>query len=73
MINSFECSVDYLQALPIFTIGASTTAVYYVTLRLVRDEDGQTIRLLFPVLQGEFQAGYGAVASDSSDRNCAGI
>ncbi|MGN0157977.1 MAG: YesL family protein [Brotaphodocola sp.] len=27
-------------SLPIVTIGASTTAVYYVTLRLVRDEEG---------------------------------
>ena len=46
-------------SIPIFTIGAGRG----------RADDP----LLFPVLQGEFQAGYGAVASDSSDRNCAGI
>ena len=31
-------------SIPIFTIGASTTAVYYVTLKLVRDEDDSTIK-----------------------------
>lgn len=34
-------------SIPIFTIGASTTAMYYVTLKLVRDEDGYTIRSFF--------------------------
>ena len=31
-------------SIPVFTAGASTTAVYYVTLKLVRDEDDSTIR-----------------------------
>lgn len=34
-------------SIPIVTIGASTTAVYYVTLKLVRDEEGPTIRSFF--------------------------
>lgn len=41
--------------IPIFTIGASTTAVYYVTLRLVRDEDGQTIRCFFRSFKENFK------------------
>ncbi len=31
-------------SIPIVTIGASTTALYYVTLKLVRDEEGSTVR-----------------------------
>lgn len=31
-------------SIPVFTAGASATAVYYVTLKLVRDEDDSTIR-----------------------------
>lgn len=31
-------------SIPVFTIGASTTAVYYVTLKLARDEGDSTIR-----------------------------
>lgn len=34
-------------SIPIFTIGASTTALYYVTLKLARDEDGYTIKSFF--------------------------
>ena len=30
-------------SIPIVTIGAATTAMYYVTLKIVRDEDGATI------------------------------
>lgn len=33
--------------IPVFTAGAATTAVYYVTLKLVRDEDDSTIRSFF--------------------------
>lgn len=31
-------------SIPVVTIGASSTAVYYVTLKLVRDEEGYTVR-----------------------------
>lgn len=42
-------------SIPIFTIGASTTAVYYVTLRLVRDEDGYTFRSFFRSFKENFK------------------
>lgn len=44
-----------LCSIPIFTIGASTTAVYYVTLKLVRDEDGYTIRSFFHSFKQNFR------------------
>ena len=34
-------------SIPIVTAGASTTAVYYVTLKLVRDENDSTIKNFF--------------------------
>ena len=37
------------------TIGASTTAMYYVTLKLVRDEDGYTIRSFFKSFRENFK------------------
>lgn len=42
-------------SIPIVTIGASTTAVYYVTLRLVRDEDSGTIRSFFKSFKENFR------------------
>ena len=42
-------------SLPIFTIGASTTAVYYVTLKLARDDDGYTIRSFFKSFKQNFK------------------
>jgi uncharacterized membrane protein YesL len=42
-------------SIPIFTIGASTTAVYYVTLKLVRDDDGYTIRSFFKSFKENFK------------------
>lgn len=42
-------------SVPIFTIGASTTAVYYVTLKLVRDEEGYTIRSFFKSFKENFK------------------
>ena len=42
-------------SIPIFTIGASTTAVYYVTLKLVRDEDGYTFRSYFRSFKENFK------------------
>ena len=37
----FFCSI------PIVTLGASTTALYYVTLKLARDEDGNVTSMFF--------------------------
>ena len=45
----FVCSI------PIFTIGASTTAVYYVTLKLARNDDGYTIRSFFKSFKENFK------------------
>ncbi len=42
-------------SIPIFTIGASTTAVYYVTLKLARDDDGYTIRSFFHSFKQNFR------------------
>ncbi|MEI3187490.1 MAG: YesL family protein [Lachnospiraceae bacterium] len=42
-------------SIPIFTIGASTTAVYYVTLKLVRDEEGSTVKAFFKSFRENFK------------------
>ncbi|MEG0214928.1 MAG: DUF624 domain-containing protein [Hungatella sp.] len=42
-------------SIPIVTIGASTTAMYYVTLKLVRDEDGYTFRSFFKSFKDNFK------------------
>lgn len=44
-----------LCSIPIVTMGASTTAVYYVTLKLVRDEEGPTIRSFFKSFKDNFK------------------
>lgn len=42
-------------SIPIVTMGASTTAVYYVTLKLVRDEEGSTIKSFFKSFRENFK------------------
>ena len=42
-------------SIPVFTIGAATTAVYYVTLKLARDDDGYTIRSFFRSFRQNFR------------------
>ncbi|MBT9779882.1 DUF624 domain-containing protein [Clostridium sp. MCC353] len=42
-------------SIPLFTIGASTTAVYYVTLKLVRDEEGYTTKSFFDAFKTNFR------------------
>ena len=42
-------------SIPIVTIGASTTAVYYVTLKLARDDDGYTIKSFFKSFKENFK------------------
>jgi len=42
-------------SIPIVTVGASTTAVYYVTLKMVRDEEGPTIRSFFKSFRENFR------------------
>ncbi len=46
-------------SIPVFTIGASTTAAYYVTLKLVRDEDGSTIKDFFRAFKDNFKQATG--------------
>lgn len=45
----------FICSIPIFTIGASTTAMYYVTLKLARDEDGYTFRSFFKSFKENFK------------------
>lgn len=47
----FVCSI------PIVTIGPATTAVYYVTLKLVRDEEGYTTRSFFKSFKQNLKQG----------------
>lgn len=42
-------------SLPIFTFGAAYTAVYYVTLKMVRDEDGYTVKSFFKSFKMNFK------------------
>ncbi|MCD8121921.1 MAG: YesL family protein [Clostridiales bacterium] len=42
-------------SIPIVTMGASTTAVYYVTLKLVRDEEGSTVKSFFKSFKENFK------------------
>lgn len=42
-------------SIPLFTIGASTTALYYCTLKLVRDEENGTIRMFFKSFKENFR------------------
>lgn len=43
-----------LCSLPVFTIGASTTALYYVTLKLAKDEGDSTIASFFRSFKANF-------------------
>ena len=45
----------FICSIPIVTIGASTTAVYYVTLKLVRDEEGYTTKSFFKSFKENFK------------------
>lgn len=52
----FILNVLYLICcIPIFTIGASTTALYYVTLKMVRSEDCYTIKSFFKSFKENFK------------------
>lgn len=42
-------------SIPIVTVGASTSAMYHVTLKLVRDEDGYTFRSFFKAFKENFK------------------
>jgi len=46
-----------LTSLPIITIGASTVALYYVTLNLANDEEGYIVRSFFRAFRDNFRQG----------------
>lgn len=47
----------FICCIPIVTIGPSTTAVYYVTLKLVRDEEGYTVSNFFKSFKQNLKQG----------------
>lgn len=47
----------FLCSLPIFTIGASTTALYYVSLKIAKNEDGNLTRAFFRSFRENFKQG----------------
>lgn len=46
--------VYVLCCLPVFTIGAATSALYYVTLRMVQDEEGGIVKNFFHAFRSNF-------------------
>ena len=46
-----------LCCIPIVTIGPAITAMYYVTMKMVRNEEAYIARSFFKILQGKLQAG----------------
>ena len=65
----YACYLNLLWlvcSLPIFTMGAATTALYYTCLKVIRGEEGYVgAACLLPLLQGELQTGHGALADDA--------
>jgi len=45
----------FVCSLPVFTIGASTTALYYASLKLVRDEDNHIVSQFFRSFKENFK------------------
>ena len=45
----------FLCSIPIFTVGAATTALYYASLKIVRDEDSHVGRLFFRSCKENFR------------------
>ena len=45
----------FVCSLPVFTAGAATTALYYVSLKIVRDEEHHVGRLFFHALRDNFK------------------
>lgn len=49
----------FICCIPIFTIGASTTALYYVTLKLAKNEEGYIIKSFFKSFLDNFKQATG--------------
>lgn len=47
----------FICCLPIFTVGASTTALYYVTLKIARNEEGNVTKSFFRAFKANFKQG----------------
>ena len=47
----------FICCIPIVTIGASTTALFYVTLKMVKNEDGSLTRAFFHSFRANFKQG----------------
>ena len=47
----------FICSLPIFTIGASTTALYYVSLKMVKNEEGNITKAFFHSFRENFKQG----------------
>lgn len=47
----------FICSLPIFTIGASTTALYYVTLKMAKNEEGNLTKAFFHSFRENFKQG----------------
>ena len=45
----------FVCSLPVVTLGASTTALYYVTLKLARDEEGNVTAMFFRAFRDNFK------------------
>lgn len=45
----------FICCLPLFTVGASTTALFYVTLKIVKNEEGGLTRSFFGAFQKNFR------------------
>lgn len=46
----------FICCIPIITAGASTTALFYVTLKMVRDEEGNVFRQFFQAFKANFKS-----------------
>lgn len=50
-----QSNLWFLCCIPIFTIGASTTALYYVSFKLVRNEEGNITKQFFTAFRSNFK------------------
>lgn len=57
---SYACWLNllwFICSLPVFTVGASTTALYYTCLKIVRDEDRHITAMFFRAFRENFRQG----------------
>lgn len=60
LLNKIFCAawlniLWFLCCIPVFTIGASTTALYYVSFKLVRNEEGNITKQFFTAFRSNFK------------------